>query len=113
MTRYEVVESRVWQRDDGAKASIFGAMPWTSEQEKTRWQVVSQGWTVRDNKTNTVGMGRPPFPRQEDASRFAQLMAARELLGEAQAMRLKLLAQFGCVPECVLDFCNKARQLLG
>lgn len=31
------------------------------------------------------------------------------LLAEAQDMRPTLLKQLGYVPECVLDFCNKAR----
>lgn len=34
------------------------------------------------------------------------------VLREAQSLRPKLLALYGSVPECVLDFCNEARGLL-
>ena len=33
----------------------------------------------------------------------------RAILQSAQELRPKLLAQYGAVPECVLDFCNRAR----
>jgi len=34
------------------------------------------------------------------------------LLEMAQTLRPTLLAKYGAVPECVLDYCNKARALL-
>lgn len=72
--RYEVIESKVWERDDGRKASIYGALPWppgASEQEQARWKIVSQGWTVRNPLTNEVGVGRPPSPTKELAQALA------------------------------------------
>ncbi len=71
MNAYEVIPSKSWQRDDGAKASIYGAVPWVSEAEKARWAVVDQGWTVRNPRTGEVGTGRPPFPSYEAAAAFA------------------------------------------
>lgn len=67
MERYQVVESQVWQRDDGAKASIYGACPWTSAADKPRWQIVRNGYTIRDNRLGTVGIGRPPFKTHAEA----------------------------------------------
>ena len=77
MDRYEVIPSRVYKREDGLKASIYGACPWNSDAEKARWQCVVQGWTVRDNHSNTVGMGRPPFATKEEAEAFVTRITAR------------------------------------
>lgn len=33
----------------------------------------------------------------------------RSVLQQSQALRPALLVQYGAVPECVLDFCNRAR----
>lgn len=67
MDRYEVIPSKTWVHSSGRKASIYGACPWTSETDRPNWQVVSDGFTIRDNRTNTVGMGRPPFKTAEEA----------------------------------------------
>jgi hypothetical protein len=71
MSKYEVIESKVWLRDDGKRASIYGALPWNSEAEKARWQMVSQGWTVRNPFTGEVGVGRPPSATKELAQALA------------------------------------------
>lgn len=76
MARYTVLESRVWRNaDTGARASIYGASPYRGD--KGAWEIVSQGWTIRDNKNGTVGMGRAPFPSQADAQAFADRLNAR------------------------------------
>ena len=53
---------------------------------------------------------------QADAAYIAHSANAYPLLVEtlrkAQAMRPVLLAQYGAVPECVLDYCNHTRALL-
>lgn len=77
MKRYEVIESRVWVRDDGAKASIYGACPWTSDAEKARWKIITQGWTIHDTQTNTVGIGRKPFATREEAQSWCDAQHAR------------------------------------
>lgn len=41
-----------------------------------------------------------------------EIRRLREVLQSAQELRIKLLGQLGYVPECVLDFCNKARAAL-
>jgi len=71
MARYEVVESKVWKRDDGKTASIYGSCPWTSDAEKSRWSLVTVGWNVRDTTLNTFGTGRAPFETREKAQALA------------------------------------------
>jgi hypothetical protein len=65
--RYEVVASRFWRRNDGKSASPYGACPWTSQAEKSRWKLEEAGFTIRDNASNTVGLGRLPFKTMEEA----------------------------------------------
>jgi len=65
--RYEVIESRRWQRDDGTTASLYGSVPWVSDAERARWAIVTVGYTVRDNQRGTVGIGRAPWATQSEA----------------------------------------------
>jgi hypothetical protein len=65
--RYTVVEAKVWRRDDGLTASIHGACPWTLPSEKPRWDLVTVGWTVRDNRLGTVGVGLLPWSTRAEA----------------------------------------------
>jgi len=76
MNQFEVIEYKLWLRDDGAKASLYGACPWSSQAEKARWRVVSAGWTVRNPVTGEVGACRPPFATKALAEEFAAKHAA-------------------------------------
>jgi hypothetical protein len=67
MQRYEMIDAKRWVHTDGRTASIYGAVPYTSESEKKHWAIQSVGFTIRDNKTNTVGMGRMPYQSKYDA----------------------------------------------
>jgi hypothetical protein len=69
--RYEVVPSTVLVRDDGLQASPHGACPWTSEAERARWSAKDVGWTVRDSRTGTAGIGRRPWATKEEADSWA------------------------------------------
>ena len=55
MERYELIEQKHWKHTNGATASIYGACPWTNDWDKPNWDVVSAGFTIRDNKTSEVG----------------------------------------------------------
>ncbi len=67
--RYEVVESKYWKNTrTGATASLTGACPYWGD--PSGWEIASRGWTVRDNKTNTVGVGRTPWKTREEAQSF-------------------------------------------
>ena len=69
--RYEVIPSKVLVRDDGATASPYGSCPWTSEAERARWSTKDAGWTVRDNRTGAVGIGRRPWQDRGEADSWA------------------------------------------
>lgn len=75
--RYEVIEYRVWVRDDGATASIFGARPWVNEQERSRWEVKTKGWTLRNMRDGSTGCGRPPSATHAEAQALADKLNAR------------------------------------
>lgn len=71
--RYEVIENRHWEANNGRTASLYGAVPWVSEGERLAlaWHVVSRGFTIRDNVTNTIGLCLPAFPDRDSAQREA------------------------------------------
>ena len=75
--RYDVIESKVWKRDDGATASPYGASPWTSTAEEKRWKLVTRGYTVRDNESGTVGIGRVPWATRAEAQEWVDTANAR------------------------------------
>ena len=68
MQRYEIIPAKRWVHADGRTASVYGAVPYTSEAEQASWSIQSVGFTIRDNKTNTVGLGRTPFKTIEEAN---------------------------------------------
>lgn len=69
--RFEVIQARHWKNVvTGATASVYGACPWILDTDKPQWRVIDEGFTVRDNKTNTVGMGRKPFDTKAEAEEF-------------------------------------------
>ena len=67
MQRYEIIPAKRWVHTDGRTASIYGACPYVSDADKASWTMQSVGFTIRDNKTNTVGLGRTPFASIADA----------------------------------------------
>lgn len=85
MARYEVIESKAWKRDDGKTASIYGAVPWVTPSEEKRWKMITRGYTVRNNVSGTVGIGRQPWSTRGEAQawvdkenvRLAELDASR------------------------------------
>ena len=62
---YEVIESKRWKHTDGRTASVYGAAPYLSDRKA--WTVETVGFTVRNNKTETVGIGRAPWKTQAEA----------------------------------------------
>ena len=64
---YEVIESKAWKHKDGNTASIYGAVPYLSDAEKQNWKIETLGFTVRNNKTNSVGIGRKPWATKAEA----------------------------------------------
>lgn len=89
MSRFDVIESKVWKRDDGRTASIYGAVPWTSPNEEKRWKIVTRGYTVRDNDRGTVGIGRQPWTTRAEAQAWVDKEQARLAEARAWATRAK------------------------
>ena len=72
---YTVIESKVYvNQQTGAKASIYGACPWTHPSDAENWAIRTQGFTVRNNLTGQVGTGRAPFATREAAQAFADTL---------------------------------------
>lgn len=74
MPRYTVIPYRVWLRNDGRRASIYGSLPWASDADKANWSLATEGYTVRDNKRNTTGLGKPPYATQAEAEAAARAL---------------------------------------
>lgn len=71
--RYEVVVSRRWLNSiTGRTASIYGSCPYYNSKDKKNWSIVEVGFSIRDNKTNTIGLGKIPFPTRELAEAQVQ-----------------------------------------
>jgi len=65
---FEVIPSKHWiNSETGQTASIYGAVPYLSENEKQKWSVALRGYTVRNLKTGAVGIGRTPWKTEEEA----------------------------------------------
>jgi hypothetical protein len=68
MSRFQLEVAKRWVNTDGRTASIYGACPYVSDADKANWSIVSVGFTIRDNRTNTVGMGHKPYESRYDAA---------------------------------------------
>lgn len=67
----EVVESQIWRHTSGRTASIYGAVPYTSEADRQNWKIEIVGFTWYDTRTNTYGLGRRPAKTREEAQEVA------------------------------------------
>lgn len=78
MSHYTIIESRVWVNAvTGQRASVYGAVPYTSERECGQWALQTVGWTVRNNHNGTVGIGRRPWDTREEAQEWVDADTAR------------------------------------
>ena len=87
MKRFTVEPARFWKHESGRTASIFGACPWASQSERGAWEMVTSGFTIRDTKRGTVGIGRAPFLTEAAAQEWIAKEEAR--LAEWEAWRLQ------------------------
>lgn len=63
----EVIEARIWSNSKTNRvASIYGAVPWTSNTEREDWKLIQIGFTWRTS-SGTVGIGRQPCATREEA----------------------------------------------
>ena len=74
----EVIERKIWRNArTGATASIYGAVPCYAAQDEAEWKIESCGFTWRDTRDNTVGLGRVPVATREEAQAIADAVNAR------------------------------------
>lgn len=67
--KYEIIESKNWVNTiTGQTASIYGSVPYTNDTDKTNWVIEVVGYTIRNNDTGTVGLGRKPFKTMYEAT---------------------------------------------
>lgn len=74
----QVIVSRVWLHRNGARASIYGAVPWTGApgNRKEDWAMVTQGWTW-ECSNGTIGLGRVPAATKAEAEEVMRKHNAR------------------------------------
>ena len=68
--------------------------------------------SVEQNRRNARLIAAAPALLAECRRLRAEEARLVALLATAQALRPSLLKDYGAVPECVLDFCNRARAAL-
>ncbi len=55
MVRYELKPRKFWKNKITKQtASIYGSVPYYTESEKQNWEIVTEGFSVQDNKRNVV-----------------------------------------------------------
>jgi hypothetical protein len=76
MRVWEVIPARRWRHTSGRSASVYGALPWTSDAGKAEWTMETSGWTWRMSN-GTVGLGRVPAATREEAEAVMARVNAR------------------------------------
>ena len=80
MQTIRIIPARHWLHPiSGFRASIYGAIPWTTEAERSDWRIVERGytWEVVDTfGSTTVGLGRKPAATLAEAQATAEAWRA-------------------------------------
>ena len=75
-----------------------------------------RGWNAHERATLDLISAATRLTQRHDLREFEEMESERDALRtvllEAEALRPRLLKDFGYVPEYVLDFCNKVRAAL-
>jgi len=72
----EIVEAKRWRHVDGQTASLYGAVPYLSEQEKGNWSIENTGWTFRRADGTIRGPATGPLKTREEAVALANKINA-------------------------------------
>jgi hypothetical protein len=81
MNKFEVIPHRYWfNRTTGARASLYGAAPWTNDAEAQQWERVIDGWTIRNNQTGTIGTARTPVASIGEAHALIRAMGGNRTI---------------------------------
>ena len=72
-----VVESKSWKHKvTGRRVSPYGAVPWTTEADRSNWELITDGFTW-EMSNGTVGMCRQPAKSREEAERVMRVILER------------------------------------
>ncbi len=59
---YEIIKHKVWfNNKTNQTASIFGAVPYSNDIQKSDWIIQERGFTIYNKKLNITGTGNKPF----------------------------------------------------
>jgi hypothetical protein len=73
----EVIEAKRWRNTETqATASLYGAVPYYGD--RGAWIVESYGFTWRDTRSGTVGLGRVAAKTREEAQAVADKINEKE-----------------------------------
>lgn len=54
MNQYQLIERKVWRnKRTNQQASIYGSVPYYTDQQREEWEIIIDGYTIFDIKTNT------------------------------------------------------------
>ena len=69
LLRYEILQHKFWRnKESGQTVSIYGSLPYWSKSEAPKWDVIIDGFTIKDNVFNTVGIPfKTPFKTENEA----------------------------------------------
>lgn len=71
MNHYDIIRSKKWVNIiTNQTASIYGGVPYITDNDKKNWIIKECGWTLYNNKLNTVGIGRKPFTTYFEALNY-------------------------------------------
>lgn len=65
---FEIIESKHWVNHETKQtASLYGSVPYVSDRDKFNWSIEVLGYTVRNIKNGTVGIGKIPWKTEAEA----------------------------------------------
>lgn len=79
--KYTPIPRRYWRRDDGLQASLYSSCPWYSDVDKARWELVTDGWTIK-HLDGTVG-SRHSWKTREDVEAWIEERTAASAKAKA------------------------------
>ena len=84
-TKYLTIRPhRIWKNIDGRTASIFGAAPYTGNNEDGAWAIVEAGFTIFNSRSGTCGIGRKPFESKAEGQAWLDEQRKLDLQYQAE-----------------------------
>ncbi len=68
---YSIIPHKFWRnKNSGKEVSIYGTVPYISSTDEKEWEIVTNGFTIRNNKTGYVGFYIGRFDTIEAAAKW-------------------------------------------